>query len=60
MIIESTIATKLAFVCIWAVGTTGFYYLKYGKSKTRIKIMSVANVEKKYKRLNETNKESMF
>ena len=58
--IESTTAIKMiALVVIWLGGSVGFYYFKYGK-KDKIEIMSVANIERKYKRRNDEGKKSIF
>lgn len=60
MLISSVMLTRLTMVGIWAVGTYIAYYTIYGKSNGKVIIMSVAKVEKKYKKLNEANRDSMF
>lgn len=60
MLISSVMLTRLTMVGVWAVGTYIAYYIQYGKSKEKVVIMSVAKVEKKYKKLNEANKDSIF
>lgn len=59
MIAELTITTKILFSTLWVGGSIGVYYLKYGR-KNKIEIMSVAPIERKYRRMNEQNKGSIF
>lgn len=59
MVVELTMISKMALAGIWLSGSIGFYYFKYGR-KGKIEIMSVSSVERKYKRINEENRNSIF
>ena len=57
--LELTTLTKILLVALWLGGSIAFYYYKYGKNG-KIEIMSVASVERKYKKRNEESKKSIF
>ena len=59
MIVELAMIGKIALVSVWIGGSIGFYYFKYGR-KGKIEIMSVSSIERKYKRINEENRNSIF
>lgn len=59
MIVELTMISKIALVSVWISGSIGFYYFKYGR-KGKIEIMSVSSIERKYRRANEENRNSIF
>lgn len=59
MIVELAMIGKIALVSVWIGGSIGFYYFKYGR-KGKIETMSVSSIERKYKRINEENRNSIF
>ena len=56
---ELTMTVKILLGSVWLSGSIGAYYIKYGR-KSKIQIMSVASIERKYKRRNDESKKSIF